>query len=342
MNKWTRLNSRSLALLLFLLVVNTAVKKTNAENANQPHHPSGPLKEHSFGGIQAITSLLGLSQAKTTEVDRQDIKVIGAGVGRTGTASFVVALARLGLRGYQMSSGVWHTPGHMDLWYEHQALVRAGNSAGIASDILDSMALHGINGTTSMPACFLYQEMMDRYPKAKVVLTVRGDGNGQAWARSVQSSIAKFAPVLNRVPLRFVPRLSKFRAIMDWIFAEVGAQLVNDVFDEDELAKAYEYWVDHVKATVPPERLLVFAAQDGWEPLCEFVSPLDVEMKRHCDDILASGEPYPRANDAASVRRKIFFMHTVCNVFQGSVLAFVLYRMYLVLKQSKKAKKKKD
>lgn len=328
---WTRLNSRSLTSLLLLVVT----AKTNA-NAQQP---SG-LKEHSFGGIQAITSLLGLSQAKTTEEERQDIKIIGAGVGRTGTASFVVALARLGLRGYQMSSGVWHTPGHMDLWYQHQALVRAGNSTGIAGSILDSMALHGINATTSMPACFLYQEMMDRYPKAKVVLTVRGDGSGQAWARSVQSSIAKFAPVLNRAPLRFVPRLYKFRAIMDWIFAEAGAQLVNDVFRDDELANAYEYWVDHVKATVPEDRLLVFAAQDGWGPLCEFVSPLDAQMKRQCDDILASGEPYPRANDGASVRRKIFVMHTVCNIFQGGgliILAFVLYQVHLLFKS--KAKK---
>jgi hypothetical protein len=35
---------------------------------------------------------------------------------------------------------------------------------------------------------------------------------------------------------------------------------------------------ERVKRTVPPERLLVWQAADGWEPLCEFLE-LDVPLQ---------------------------------------------------------------
>ena len=43
---------------------------------------------------------------------------------------------------------------------------------------------------------------------------------------------------------------------------------------------------DEVKSTIPPERLLVWSASEGWEPLCEFLEVPVPEM------------PFPRVNDS--------------------------------------------
>ena len=53
----------------------------------------------------------------------------------------------------------------------------------------------------------------------------------------------------------------------------------------------FNKWAEEVKATVPKDRLLVFEAKEGWEPLCKF---LNVPIPEN---------PYPRVNDTASMLR---------------------------------------
>ena len=48
-----------------------------------------------------------------------------------------------------------------------------------------------------------------------------------------------------------------------------------------------------VIATVPPERLLVFRAADGWGPLCAFLG------------VPEPAEPYPRVNDTAEFKARV-------------------------------------
>ena len=53
----------------------------------------------------------------------------------------------------------------------------------------------------------------------------------------------------------------------------------------------YNQWVEEVKRTVPKERLLVFEAKDGWQPLCDF---LDVPIPEG---------PFPHLNDTATLSK---------------------------------------
>ena len=55
-----------------------------------------------------------------------------------------------------------------------------------------------------------------------------------------------------------------------------------------EAVKYYHDWVEHVKRTVPPNRLLVFESKQGYEPLCKF---LNVPIPE---------EPYPFVNDSGA------------------------------------------
>ena len=71
-----------------------------------------------------------------------------------------------------MTDGVFDSAGHFELWDAHAQ----EPSAATAEAILDKMAVDGFNATTDMPACFLYEELMARYPEARVVLSVRSSG----------------------------------------------------------------------------------------------------------------------------------------------------------------------
>ena len=60
---------------------------------------------------------------------------------------------------------------------------------------------------------------------------------------------------------------------------------------KEESVKFYNNWVNYVKETVPPSRLLIFEPKEGWEPLCKFL-----------DQPIPEG-PFPHVNDTASMRR---------------------------------------
>jgi hypothetical protein len=84
-------------------------------------------------------------------------------------------------------------------------------------------------------------------------------------------------------------RFMKLIRFMTWN-EDTGVLAGSDTYTDEGLAAAMERWNDDVKRTVPAERLLVWNAREGWEPLCEF---LEVDVP---DD------PLPRLNDTASFR----------------------------------------
>ena len=58
---------------------------------------------------------------------------------------------------------------------------------------------------------------------------------------------------------------------------------------KEESVKFYTNWVNYVKETVPPSRLLIFEPKQGWEPLCKFLNKPIPE------------EPFPHVNDTSSM-----------------------------------------
>ena len=68
---------------------------------------------------------------------------------------------------------------------------------------------------------------------------------------------------------------------------------------KEESVEFFDTWVQHVKETVPDERLLVFEAKQGWEPLCEFLN------------LPIPEEAFPNVNDSASMIRKFKLLKLV-------------------------------
>jgi hypothetical protein len=232
------------------------------------------------------------------------MQVIGAGFGRTGTLSFKRALEELGFGPTYHMQELMRRPSHIRRWLQY---ARAGE--------VDWDDLFGQFGSgVDYPVSCVWEELAALYPDAKVVLTVR---DPQKWWESTISTIygfrTAFAPWLQRaVPItgQFVEMVD--RLVWDGLFD-------GRVTDRDYAVEAFEQHIEHVRATCPPERLLVFDVADGWGPLCEF---LDVPVPQR---------PFPHLNDAKVTRRvvaAVWWGSRAAPLVVTSALAGVLLRRH--------------
>jgi Sulfotransferase domain len=214
------------------------------------------------------------------------LKVIGAGLPRTGTASVKAALERLGLGpSYHMSELRSH-PEHLDRWLH-----------AFADGPTDwARVFDGYQSTQDWPAALFWRELADAYPEAKVVLTVR---DPHAWYKSFHAlmTFPRKPPGENASPeLRaasatmrqlapFLNRRGKSILGPEWSFGPAMRD------DEPGLVAAFHRHVETVQATLPAERLLVFDIRQGWEPLCAFLG-LDTP-----------DEPFPHLNTSETRQR---------------------------------------
>lgn len=228
----------------------------------------------------------------------QPIRVIGAGLPRTGTASFRTAMGVLGLKCYHMVDGCMETPGHQRMWYQYHV-----KKTIPIDDVLEAISVEGFNATVDGPTAFLYQEQMRKYPDAKVVLTVRD--SPEQWADSFAKTITRGCKAVHEsFPFYWIGPFARTGAFIDSMF--VKGKLPYK--DPSLLPDFYREFVEEVKRTVPPEQLLVFNAKDGWEPLCEFLAPVAASIRDRCEQLQTLGQPYPHVNDSANIILTVIFV----------------------------------
>lgn len=71
-------------------------------------------------------------------------------------------------------------------------------------------------------------------------------------------------------------KMKRYKSIKPNVLTEGIVFSCSGLFDtigygKEESVKFYNDWVTHVKKVVPSNRLLVFEAKQGWEPLCKFL-----------------------------------------------------------------------
>jgi Sulfotransferase domain len=215
------------------------------------------------------------------------VKVIGAGFGRTGTWSLKVALEELGFGPCYHMTEVFTHPEHAAFW----------GSAWRGEPADWEGVLGGYEATVDWPACTFYEELMERHPEAKVLLSVR---DPEPWYESTRSTIYEMSMLLESSPIaRLIFGLISLLVFGG--FAGGRSSIVNDMiwqgtFDGRFEDKAYAIEVferhnEEVKRRVPSERLLVYEVTEGWVPLCEFLGVPEPE------------ESFPHLNDATLLRR---------------------------------------
>ena len=205
------------------------------------------------------------------------LKVIGAGFSRTGTRSLKAALEELGFgRCYHMEE-VLKNPGHLKHWAE----IMGGGQADWES------LFRGYQSAADWPAAAYYQDLMTVYPEAKIILTVR---DPESWHKSVMNTIYRAGRGFFGRFTRIFPVVHQFlNAIEKVIWVGI---FHNKLEDKVHTVEVFNKHIEEVKRTVPKERLLIFEAKHGWEPLCMF---LDVPVP--------ANKPYPHRNKGSIVRQ---------------------------------------
>ncbi len=200
------------------------------------------------------------------------LKIIGAGFGRTGTLSLKAALEQLGFDPCYHMHEVFSNDGFVDYW-----------GAAARSDAMDwDKVFEGYQATVDWPAATYWRELADHFPDAKVLLSVR---EPRGWYKSVRNTIfgddnqARFA----KLPADHPQRL-----MVDRIFETT---FDGKLTDEDYAIGVFNRHTEEVKATIAPERLLVYETGTGWEPICDFMG------------LPVPDTPYPHSNSTADFRK---------------------------------------
>jgi hypothetical protein len=206
------------------------------------------------------------------------IQVIGAGLGRTGTLSLKAALEGLGFAKCY----------HMVEVFARMNDARIWEAAARGEPVDWDKLFAGYRATVDVPSSLFYRELMEKYPEAKVVLTVRDPERWYESARQTiffaRSAFPKWAIVLN-------PRMRVFRRMLDRLWE----RMFGGKFEDRSVAiDAFIRHNEDVRRDVPADRLLVYEISQGWGPLCLF---LGVPVPE--------GKAFPHLNDAAEFRARI-------------------------------------
>ena len=222
------------------------------------------------------------------------MKVIGAGFGRTGTTSLKAALEELGFGPSYSLSEIFAHPEHVGVWEAARGAAKLG-SAGDKVGWQEFLAPYEV--AVDWPACSFYEELMEAFPGAPVILTVR---DSERWYESMRSTIYQIRKVTTGPPLvkaafafagLFAPGVTGTARLADHI---VWEDTFNGCFEDRAYAmEVFRRHNEAVRRHVPPERLLVFDVRQGWAPLCEFL------------DVGVPDRPFPYLNEAQAMRRRL-------------------------------------
>jgi hypothetical protein len=191
------------------------------------------------------------------------LKVVGTGLGRTGTKSMQTALAMLGFGPCHHMIEVFHHPESMSLWID------AGEGRANWDAIFE-----GYQSTVDYPSAAYWRELTSFYPQARVLLTVR---DPDSWFDSVQATILAPDSIARR----------EGEDVRSRFFAGILRRLPAELDDRAVMTRFFRSHVEAVTHAISPPRLLVYHAGEGWERLCRFL------------DVPVPTEPFPLENSRA-------------------------------------------
>jgi hypothetical protein len=187
------------------------------------------------------------------------LKIVGSGLGRTGSFSLKLALEQLGFGPCHHMVEVFSHPESMPLWV----------AASRGQTDWDAI-FEGYVSAVDYPTAGYWREIADHYPEAKVIHTER---DPDAWFDSTQATIFAPGSFSDSPP----PHLKAF-------FESFIRRLPGDIHDRAFMTDFFRRQSAEVKSTIPSERLLVLQVGEGWERLCDFLG------------VPVPDRPYPREN----------------------------------------------
>jgi hypothetical protein len=197
------------------------------------------------------------------------LRVVGAGLGRTGTSSLKAALEKLlGGRCYHMTE-VFQHPDHTGLW-----------TAAAHGDVAAAVqATDGYVAAVDWPAAAFWEGLAAANPNAVILLSTRP--TPEEWWTSASQTIFVNLAEPAEVWKAERPEQADWRDMWD---ALAGETFTPNYLDPSAAMARYEEHNAEVRAKADPARLVDWRAADGWAPLCEAL------------DVPVPAEPFPRLN----------------------------------------------
>ena len=186
------------------------------------------------------------------------MKIICAGLSKTGTTSIASALKMLDFNVYDF----WeHEAIHGDVWLDLYLLDKKPDFTSM---------YQSVDAVTDLPAAFWYQEIFEAFPDAKVILTVRDSED--VWLKSF---VKQRDSDMNLEGCGFLEKLlirswshRRYYTLQDAMNSAAYGSLQEE---STLLLKKYREHNERVMAVIPKESLLVYNVTQRWKPLCEFL-----------------------------------------------------------------------
>ena len=176
---------------------------------------------------------------------------------------------------------------HAQLWYE----VTTGEAT--IDTLMDKIVNEeGYTAIMDNPSADIYLPLVEKYPNAKVILSMRD--NPQQFAKSWKVLYEtmevterdfswKFPSFFQWIPsFWYLKRIRCFMGTTHLQLKQCHFLKEWSEYPDGWLEEQYERHNQHVKEHVPEERLLVFNVKEGWKPLCDFL-----------DKPVPEGKPFP-------------------------------------------------
>ena len=178
-----------------------------------------------------------------------------------------------------------HIKTQMDI-LKRTPIKRAEDKQFILSKL--STLVSGYVATADSAMCQFVPELVELYPDAVVVCTVRDPG---AWSKSMGELASTSFQTALAILLFWVPCLRYFPQWVDLLHAGRWGELYTLPGEKPSFGRlTWERHMEYIRRTVPKERLVFYDVRDGWEPLCKALGvpvPKDVE--------------FPKINDGAAM-----------------------------------------
>ncbi|XP_020900690.1 uncharacterized protein LOC110239317 [Exaiptasia diaphana] len=236
------------------------------------------------------------------------MKIICAGLPKTGTKSIAAALRILGFTVHDFEE---HLEYHMDQYIE-----------AMHGRIPDFKAMYSnVDATTDIHSCFFWKEIKTSFPNSKVILMERDSVD--LWVKSIQHTQILFEQTFvsllwMRLGFVITPTGRKWK--------EFSRQFVKrmEFFNEQKLPTLYNEHNARVKNEIPRDDLLIYNIKQGWEPLCEFLDLEVPDVQFPCINVKSAKIPVIMKNSAVSNR---IFYELICISVILTVLVSVLIVM---------------
>lgn len=190
------------------------------------------------------------------------LKIVGSGLGRTGTKSMQTALHMLGFGPCHHMVEVFMHPESMALWVD----------AGDGRPDWD-LIFKDYHSAVDYPTAGFWRQIADHFPDAKVLHTVR---DPDQWFESTQATI--FSPANQAITS------GSGDDMRTRFFAGFMGPMREHIHDRAWMTDHFRRHTEAVKAAIAPERLLVYEVGEGWDRLCKFLG------------VPVPAEPYPSEN----------------------------------------------